>query len=159
MSASLYGCREVLIASPQKILQTQVFPSAISYILHKVSTCMTYYRQQLSQNHIIRFTCPLDRWDSIFCSALDNQLLNNTVSLLATNQSSTVILQISRTNVMQKPGLPSKQCIKYFILVSNCNLILNSSKKTHLISRKMSVHGKLNSKLVILRGQRHANLN
>ena len=108
--ASLYGQREVLIAYPQKILQTQVLPSAISFILHKVSTCMTYYRQQLSQNHIIiiiiiiiimefiqrlyiavlssksiRFTCPLDRWDSIFCPALDNQLLKNTVSLLATN--------------------------------------------------------------------------
>ena len=50
--------------------------------IHKVSSCMTYCRQQLSQNHIIRFTCPLDRWDSIFCSALENQLLNNTVSLL-----------------------------------------------------------------------------
>ena len=42
----------------------------------------------------------------IFFPTLDKQLLNYTVSLLATNQSSTVVLEINRTNVMQKPELP-----------------------------------------------------
>ena len=45
-------------------------------------------------------------WVFIFFPTLDKQLLNYTVSLLATNQSSTVVLEINRTNVMQKPELP-----------------------------------------------------
>ena len=67
-------------------------------ILHKISTYMTYD---------IYDYITVDRWPGFnFFPTLDKQLLNYNVSLLATNQSSTVVLSINRTNAMQKPELP-----------------------------------------------------
>ena len=65
----------------QKSLQIMLLPILI---LHKISTYMTYD----IYDHIT-----MDRWLGFhFFPTLDKQLLNYTVSLLATNQSSTVVL-------------------------------------------------------------------